>query len=83
MRGMIDGVLDTDRSYPVPKTIKNHPGVLEALDGPSQGFDYKWNVFLREGWRFENGRMEGTRTGNFNSVSDFRTANPVRIKANG
>lgn len=80
MRGMIDGVLDTDRSYPIPKTIRNHPGVEEVLDGPSQGFDYKWNVFLKEGWTFARGRMAGCRTGNFNSVADFRTAEPVRIK---
>lgn len=81
MRGMIDGVLDTDRSYPIPKTIKNHIGVEEVLDGPSQGFDYKWNVFLKQGWVFANGRMQGCRTGNFNSVADFRSAEPVKITA--
>lgn len=79
MRGMIDGVLDTDRSYPIPKAIKNHPGVEEVLDGPGQGFDYKWNVFLREGWAFRSGRMAGCRTGNFNSVADFRGAQPEQV----
>lgn len=64
------------KSWPIPKTIKNHPGVLEALDGPGQGFDYKWNVFLKPGWAFRNGRMAGSRTGNFNSVRDFRFADP-------
>lgn len=67
------------RSFPIPKTIKNHPGVLEVLDGPSEGFDYKWNVFLREGWVFASSRMQGCRTGNFNSVKEFRFAEPVKI----
>ncbi len=39
---------DPDRSYPIPKSILKHPGVLEALDGPSEGFDYKWNIFERK-----------------------------------
>jgi hypothetical protein len=74
-----DGTIDTDLSFPPPKAITSHPGVEEALDGPSQGFDYKWNVYLKKGWVFERGRMAGSRTGNFNYVADFRFAHPIKI----
>ena len=77
--GMHNGVLDTDRSYPIPKSILKHPGVQEVLDGPAQGFDYKWNVYLKEGWAFKRGRMEGCRTGNFNTYADFKFAEPVKL----
>lgn len=76
--GMENGVLDTDRSYPIPLRMKRHHAVQEVLDGPGQGFDYKWNVYLKEGWVFEIGRMAGSRTGNFNTLEDFLFANPVK-----
>lgn len=60
------------------KTIANHPAVEELLDGESQGFDYKYHVWLREGWSFKQGRMAGCRTGNFQTVADFLFAGPVR-----
>lgn len=61
------------------KLIGNHPAVEELLDGESQGFDYKYHVWLKEDWRFSNGRMEGCRTGNFQNVKDFFFAKPVRV----
>lgn len=65
----------------VPVTIRNHPGVEEALWGPDSGVDdYKYDVFLKDGWEFENGRMAGSQSGHFNNVGDFRTANPVKKK---
>lgn len=78
--GMEDGVIDTDRSYPIPSQMKRHPGVSEVGDGPQQGFDYKWCVALKEGWVFENGRMAGGRYGNFNTWQDFHNAHPVKCK---
>jgi hypothetical protein len=65
-------------AYQAPKTIKNHPGVEACEDGDAEGFDYKHHVWLRDGWAYENGRMAGTRTGNFHTVRDFLHANPVR-----
>ena len=66
------------RTWPFPKTIIKHPGVQGILHGADEGIDYKWNVWLKDGWSFARGRMQGCRTGNFNSVADFRTAEPVR-----
>ncbi len=67
-------------TYKVPKTIASHPGVEECNYGPYEGIeDYKHAVWLKEGWVFERGRMEGCRTGNFNSVRDFLLANPVCV----
>lgn len=55
----------------MPKTIANHPAVEEVLDGESQGFDYRYHVWLKKGWAFRLGRMAGCRTGNFQRVADF------------
>ncbi len=61
----------------MPVTIQNHPGVEEILDGPTEGFDdYKWDVWLKKGWKFRSCRMAGCRGGRFNSVADFRLAEP-------
>lgn len=65
--------------YRAPKTILNHPAVEECSSGEAGGSDYKHDVFLREGWAFENGRMAGCRTGMFHTVADFKFANPERI----
>ena len=65
---------------PVSKTIANHPAVEEVLDGEGEGFDYKYHVWLKEGWSFRLGRMAGCRTGNFHTVADFQFADPVRNK---
>jgi hypothetical protein len=64
--------------FKIPKTIAQHPAMEEALDGPSQGSDYKYDVWLKEGWVFENGRMAGCRGARFNNVADFLSANPIR-----
>lgn len=61
---------------PVAAAIKNHPGVQEAEISPDS--DYKYEVFLKEGWVYENGRMAGIRTGFFHNVTEFRRANPIR-----
>ena len=63
----------------ISKTIEKHPGVLEVHLGESSGVDYKYEVFLREGWAYQNGRMAGTRCGHFETVSEFKFANPIRL----
>jgi hypothetical protein len=63
----------------ISKTIAKHPGVLELNSGESSGVDYKYEVFLREGWVYQNGRMRGTRCGHFDTVEDFKSANPIRL----
>ena len=64
----------------IPVTIRNHPGVEEALWGPNYGSDYKFDVALKDGWIFTAGRMAGTRSGFFNSVSEFRYSEPKQAK---
>lgn len=61
---------------PIAAAIKNHPGVQEveiSLDS-----DYKYEVFLKEGWCWKYGRNAGGRTGFFHNVGEFRYANPIR-----
>jgi hypothetical protein len=61
------------------KTILNHPAVEECLDAKSEGFEeYKYDVWLKEGWVFSNGRMKECRGGRFNTVEDFLFAAPTR-----
>lgn len=63
---------------PVASAIKNHPGVQEAtISGDS---DYKYEVFLKEGWSWQSGRNAGGRTGFFHNVGEFRQANPIRSR---
>ena len=53
--------------------------VEECLCGYSEGFDHKYDVFLKEGYAFSGGRMEGSRSGCFHTVADFRYAAPVKV----
>lgn len=68
------------KRYKAPATIASHPGVEECLDGDAEGTDYKHAVWLKEGWVFRYGRMEGERSGNFQTVAEFRGAHPMRIE---
>ena len=61
------------------KSISSHEGVLECLDGFEQNFDSKYDVFLKEGWEFTYGRMTGGRCGTFNTVEEFKEAEPRRV----
>jgi len=62
----------------IPKAIATHPGVLECCSGPDSGVEeYRYDVFLKEGWYYQNGRMAGGRCGHFNTVADFKYANPT------
>lgn len=69
--------------YRAPKAIATHPAVEACEDGDAEGFDYKHAVWLKPEWRFENGRMAGCRGGNFNTVAEFKCANPIRARADG
>jgi hypothetical protein len=62
----------------IPKTIRNHPSVKFADLGDNQGSDYKYYCELKEGWKFTSGRMEGCSSLFFNTVRDFREANPKK-----
>lgn len=64
--------------YVAPKGIANHPGVEACESGDAGGSDYKHEVFLREGWSFDEGRMRLSRFGMFHSVEDFKAARPTR-----
>ena len=70
-------------TYRPPQTIRDHPGVEECVSGEAEGFDYKHHVFLKPDWRFKRGRMADCRTGNFNTVRDFVSAQPVNVKGKG
>jgi hypothetical protein len=66
--------------YQPPKTIINHPGVMECLSGPDGGApDYAHDVRLKNEWVFTAGRMEGCKTGLFQSVQRFSWARPTLI----
>ena len=62
----------------VPKAISAHPAVLEAAPADSDTPDYKWQVYLRDGWQFARGRTAGTRSLFCNTVADFKHAEPIR-----
>ncbi len=61
------------------KTIARHPAVQEVLDGEAEGFDYKYDVWLRDGWVFSRGRMAGCQGGRFHTVKDFLFAEPEKL----
>ena len=65
-------------SYKPPKTIVNHAGVDECVSGEMGGSDYKHDVFLKDGWFFSIGRMEGCQGGMFHTVKDFLSAEPMK-----
>ena len=67
--------------YKAPKTIIKHPGVETCESAMSSGIDneYKHDVWLKEGWCWNNGRTKGCRGGHFRRVKDFIYAEPVKI----
>jgi len=65
--------------YKAPKAIANHQGVIECESGEANASDYKHDVLLRDGWKFKHGRMAGCRSGLFQTVQDFKDAEPVKV----
>ena len=63
----------------MPKGIIDHPAVQEC-ENEDDIPDYRYCVFLKEGWLFKNGRMANCRGGNFNTVADFKYAKPTVYK---
>lgn len=61
----------------MPKEIQNHPGV-ETCEHEDDT-DYRYSVWLKPGWVFENGRNAGNRGSRFQTVAQFRLAHPVRL----
>tara|TARA_R110000787_G_scaffold142104_1_gene255624 strand:+ start:276 stop:539 length:264 start_codon:yes stop_codon:yes gene_type:complete len=77
----VEYIYVTAKAYAAPKTIKNHPAVLECNDADASGFTgYKHEVWLKKRWEFESGRNKGCRGSNFNTVAEFKLANPVKTK---
>ena len=66
-------------AFKAPKGIANHPAVKECLDGEAEGFDYKYDVELKDGYVFKRGRMEGCNNARFHNVKDFLFAEPVAV----
>jgi hypothetical protein len=65
----------------MPKTIVNHPAVESCEYGPNSGVeDYKYDIFLKDGFVFANGKAEGCRSFTCNTVADFLHANPVTVE---
>lgn len=65
----------------MPKTIVNHPAVESCEYGPNSGVeDYKYDIFLKEGFVFANGKTEGCQGFTCNTVADFLHANPVTVE---
>ncbi|QFT31827.1 hypothetical protein FIV00_15155 [Labrenzia sp. THAF82] len=69
----------TRKPFRCPKAILSHPAVEACEDGDAEGFDYKYHVWLKEGFEYSNGRMAGGRTGNFQTVKDFLFAAPRQV----
>ena len=64
----------------VPKYLKDHPAVdyVEYMLDQSDG-DYRWGVYLKEGWVFKYGRGMGTNYLNIQNRASFKDACPVPI----
>lgn len=69
-------LLETSTMATVPKTIREHAAVQESGLGEDEDVDYKYVVWLKEGFSFKSGRMAGCRSGHFNTAAEFRNAAP-------
>jgi hypothetical protein len=65
--------------FRAPKAIQQHAGVEEITSGDAEGSDYRYYVWLKDGWRFTSGRMAGCQGAFFQSVADFRYALPTCV----
>ena len=64
--------------YKAPEGITSHPAVEVCESAEENGApDYKHDVFFKQGWVFEEGRKAGCRGCLFETVSDFKNANPI------
>ena len=63
----------------MPKGIANHEAVETVSSGADTGSDYKYDVFLVDGWVFSQGRNEGCQGTFCNSVAEFNNMMPMPI----
>lgn len=59
------------------KTIIRHKAVAFYDTGWNQDSDYKHYCELKDGWVFGRGRMEGCSSLFFNTLNDFKAAEPM------
>jgi len=59
------------------KTVRQHKAVAKYDTGWNQDSDYKHYCELSEGWVFGRGRMEGCSSLFFNTLADFKYADPM------
>jgi len=67
-----------DRQQRAPKGITNHPGVSTCFVTHPDLLKSKYEVTLKDGWRFENGWGHDGDSEGFETVEKFKTANPIR-----
>tara|TARA_R110000772_G_scaffold45987_1_gene105094 strand:+ start:422 stop:613 length:192 start_codon:yes stop_codon:yes gene_type:complete len=58
------------------KTIIKHKAVESYDTGENQGSDYKHYVILKDGWKFTEGRCADCSSLFFNTLADFKDAQP-------
>jgi len=66
--------------FVAPKGIRNDLRVKRCLDGEAEGFDYKYDVELHDGYVFASGRMEGCQSARFHTVRDFQQVEILSIE---
>jgi len=72
-----EGRREGGRPMKIPKAIQNHPAVETCTSGEAGGSDYRYDIWLRSGWQFTQGRAAGCRGLFANTVADFLYAKPT------
>lgn len=62
----------------LPTTIINHPAVAKVTSGEDEGSDYRFYVWLKDGWSYKYGRNAGCQGCFFNTVRQFQDALPTK-----
>ena len=63
------------------KKVTSHPAVATVDFGPDSGVeDYKYDIWLQDGYRFTSGKSEGCQGGHFTSAQDFLYARPMPLQ---
>lgn len=72
---------ERNSSRKMSKVVTSHTSVQECSYAPDQGFDeyYKYDVFLKVGHIFTNGKYFGLRGGRFRNVKEFQEACPMPL----
>jgi hypothetical protein len=60
------------------KTITKNKAVAQYDTGDNQSSDYKHYVILKEGWQFTEGRCAGCSSLFFNTLQEFKDAQPEK-----